>query len=74
MAGSPFEAEKSVWKTDYFLFPFSYIYCILILLQEFNMNVILFLITGLAAGVLGGFLGIGGGVIMVPVLIYLAGY
>lgn len=38
------------------------------------MNLILFLGTGLVAGVLGGFLGVGGGIIMIPILVYLAGF
>ena len=38
------------------------------------MNIAIFLGTGLAAGILGGFFGIGGGVIIIPALIYLAKY
>jgi len=34
---------------------------------------ILYLVLGLSAGVAGGFLGIGGGAILVPALVYLAG-
>lgn len=37
------------------------------------MQVTLLLLTGLAAGTLGGFFGIGGGVIIIPILVYLAG-
>lgn len=33
-----------------------------------------FLLTGLAAGVLGGFFGIGGGILMIPALVYLMGF
>ncbi len=32
------------------------------------------ILTGLVAGILGGFFGIGGGIIIIPVLVYLAGY
>ncbi|WP_026888897.1 sulfite exporter TauE/SafE family protein [Clostridium beijerinckii] len=38
------------------------------------MNVILFIIIGLAAGILSGIFGIGGGIIIVPALIYLCGF
>jgi len=37
------------------------------------LNIILFLLLGLAAGVLSGLIGIGGGIIVVPALIFLAG-
>jgi uncharacterized membrane protein YfcA len=37
-------------------------------------NIILFLVIGLAAGVLSGLLGIGGGVIIVPALVFIFGY
>ncbi len=39
-----------------------------------RMNVILFIIIGLAAGILSGIFGIGGGIIIVPALIYLCGF
>ena len=38
------------------------------------LNIILFILIGLAAGVLSGFLGIGGGVIIVPALVYICGF
>jgi uncharacterized membrane protein YfcA len=38
------------------------------------MDVAAFVLIGLAAGVLGGMFGIGGGVMMVPALIYLKGF
>jgi uncharacterized membrane protein YfcA len=37
-------------------------------------NIILFLVIGLVAGVLSGLLGIGGGVIIVPALVFIFGY
>ena len=37
------------------------------------MNTLLFLILGLAAGVVSGLLGIGGGVLIVPCLVFIAG-
>lgn len=36
-------------------------------------TLLLLLITGLAAGILGGFIGVGGGVIVVPALVYILG-
>jgi uncharacterized protein len=36
--------------------------------------IILLIITGIAAGLMGGLVGIGGGLIIVPALIYLLGY
>lgn len=43
--------------------------------KRFNMETILLLVViGLAAGVLSGFVGIGGGVIMVPLLVYFFGF
>jgi uncharacterized membrane protein YfcA len=38
------------------------------------MDAILFVLIGLLAGVMGGLFGIGGGIIMVPALIYLKGF
>lgn len=38
------------------------------------LNITLFIIIGLIAGILSGFLGIGGGVIIVPALIYFCGF
>lgn len=38
-----------------------------------QMTLFLILMTGLAAGILGGFIGIGGGVIIVPAMVYLLG-
>jgi len=38
------------------------------------INIILFIAIGLAAGVLSGMFGIGGGIIIVPTLIYLCGF
>jgi uncharacterized protein len=38
------------------------------------MNVVYLLITGLLAGILSGFLGIGGGIIIIPALVYVLGY
>ncbi|MBI2091934.1 MAG: sulfite exporter TauE/SafE family protein [Deltaproteobacteria bacterium] len=35
---------------------------------------LLLLLTGLLAGILGGFFGIGGGIIIIPILIYLFGF
>ena len=37
-------------------------------------SVLLLLLVGIMAGVLGGFVGIGGGIIMVPALVWLLGY
>jgi uncharacterized protein len=37
-------------------------------------SIILLLVIGLAAGILSGFFGIGGGVIIVPALIYILGF
>jgi len=37
-------------------------------------NILLFILIGLLAGILSGFFGIGGGVIIVPALIYICGY
>ncbi|HWT74762.1 MAG TPA: sulfite exporter TauE/SafE family protein [Mobilitalea sp.] len=38
------------------------------------MNIILFILIGLVAGILSGFFGIGGGVIIVPALIFICGF
>ncbi len=37
-------------------------------------TIVLLLIVGLSAGILSGFVGIGGGIVMVPALIFLLGY
>ncbi len=37
------------------------------------MQILIYIILGLAAGVLSGFLGIGGGVIIIPILVYVFG-
>ncbi len=37
-------------------------------------EIIVLLLTGLAAGLLSGFLGIGGGIVVIPVLVYILGY
>ena len=37
-------------------------------------NIILFLVIGLAAGILSGLLGLGGGIIIVPALVFIFGY
>jgi uncharacterized protein len=41
--------------------------------QEVNMQIFLCLIVGLVAGTLSGMLGIGGGIIIVPALVFLFG-
>lgn len=38
------------------------------------MNIMIFVVIGLLAGVLSGLFGIGGGIIIVPALIYLCGF
>ena len=38
------------------------------------MSIILFLLLGIVAGVFGGFFGIGGGTVVVPILVLLAGF
>jgi uncharacterized membrane protein YfcA len=38
------------------------------------LNIVLLLVTGLCAGVLSGMFGVGGGVILVPILVYVFGY
>ena len=43
--------------------------------KSFNMNdIIILLITGLVAGILSGMVGIGGGIVIVPALVYFLGY
>ena len=37
-------------------------------------TLIILLLTGLAAGILGGFIGVGGGVIIVPALVFFLGF
>ncbi len=37
-------------------------------------TIVLLLVVGIAAGILSGFVGIGGGIIMVPALVWLLGY
>lgn len=37
-------------------------------------NIIIFLVIGLSAGLLSGFFGIGGGIIIIPALIYFCGF
>ena len=37
------------------------------------MSILLTIIVGLAAGILGGFLGLGGGIIMVPAMVFVFG-
>lgn len=37
-------------------------------------NIILFILVGLTAGILSGFFGIGGGIIIVPALMFLCGF
>jgi uncharacterized membrane protein YfcA len=41
--------------------------------EEGSINMLLYMILGLAAGILSGLIGIGGGVIIVPALIFLFG-
>jgi uncharacterized membrane protein YfcA len=38
-----------------------------------NMNILLYLLVGLLGGIVSGMLGIGGGIIMIPALIFLFG-
>ena len=38
------------------------------------MNIFYLLLTGLIAGMLGGLLGIGGGIVIIPALVYVLGY
>lgn len=38
------------------------------------MNIALYLILGIVAGIFGGFFGIGGGTILIPAFVYILGY
>ena len=38
------------------------------------MEILILLLIGLLAGVISGFLGIGGGIVIIPALVYLLGY
>jgi uncharacterized protein len=38
------------------------------------MQYFIFALIGLAAGVLGGFVGVGGGIVIIPALVYFCGY
>jgi uncharacterized protein len=38
------------------------------------MQYVIFALIGLTAGVLGGFVGVGGGIVIIPALVYLCGY
>lgn len=40
--------------------------------MDFN-TVILLVLAGLVAGVLGGFMGVGGGIVVIPILVYVLG-
>ena len=42
--------------------------------KTMESSVLLFVVIGMAAGILSGAFGIGGGVVIVPALIYLAGF
>ena len=42
--------------------------------MEFNLNTILFLITGLVVGLSSGVVGVGGGVFVIPILVFLFGF
>jgi len=43
-------------------------------LMEFNLNTILFLITGIIVGFSSGIVGVGGGVFVIPILVFLFGF
>ena len=42
--------------------------------MEFNLDTILFLITGLIVGLSSGVVGVGGGVFVIPILVFLFGF
>ncbi|MBM4166539.1 MAG: sulfite exporter TauE/SafE family protein [Ignavibacteria bacterium] len=42
--------------------------------MEFNLNTILFLITGIVVGFSSGIVGVGGGVFVIPILVFLFGF
>jgi len=42
--------------------------------MEFNLNTILFLITGIIVGFSSGIVGVGGGVFVIPILVFLFGF
>jgi uncharacterized membrane protein YfcA len=42
--------------------------------MEFNLNTILFLIVGLVVGFSSGIVGVGGGVFVIPILVFLFGF
>jgi uncharacterized protein len=47
------------------------------MIKKLNMDlqtIIILVITGLAAGILGGMVGVGGGIIIVPALVYFLGF
>ena len=47
------------------------------MIKKLNMDlqtIIILVITGVAAGILGGMVGVGGGIIIVPALVYFLGF